>query len=102
MSDGPLSVTVAPGSTAPVPSVALPKISPVLTCAATGPAASSARQAHTPIFRNTLLIHPPGGWRPHVLQNQLIVCYWERRVKALIPGIKTFVGNWPMDIQRFG
>src|SRR4029453_11680177 len=64
MSDAPLNVIVAPGSTAPVLSVALPKISPVLTCAA-APDATINRQTNIPIDVANLLIHPPGDLRLH-------------------------------------
>src|SRR4051794_28658485 len=62
MSAGPLSVTVTPGSTAPVPSVAFPKISPVLTCAHAGAIPiSNERHTSTPARRSAPLIHPPEG-----------------------------------------
>src|SRR5580765_3395253 len=65
MSAWPLRVTVTPGNTAPVPSVAFPKISPVLTCASAGIApASSKRHPIMPARRSAPLIHPPGAGAP--------------------------------------
>src|SRR5947207_4223957 len=59
MSAGLMSVTVTPGSTAPVVSVALPRISPVLTCARAAAApAARIRQRITPVLRINR-IHPP-------------------------------------------
>src|SRR5438046_4596991 len=51
-------VTVTPGITAPLPSTTLPKISPVLTCAASGLAGSIARHASTP-SRHIRVMSPP-------------------------------------------
>src|SRR6478752_6563740 len=65
MSAWPLRVTVTPGNTAPVPSVAFPKISPVLTCASAGIApASNKRHPIMPARRSAPLIHPPGLGAP--------------------------------------
>src|SRR6266851_4336457 len=53
-------VTVTPGSTAPLPSVALPNISPVLTCASADTAASViSRETSAPPHPETRLIPPP-------------------------------------------
>src|SRR5262245_61814381 len=70
ISDAPLSVTDTPGRIAPGPSVALPKISPVLTWALAGPAASAARQTNTHIHE-LLIFHPPlGGVPSNVVQSR--------------------------------
>src|SRR5882757_6066832 len=71
MSAGPLSVTVTPGSTAPVPSVAFPKISPVLTWANAGTTpASTRRHTSMPARRCAPFIHPPGVRTPNAYDLQ--------------------------------
>jgi len=49
MSAGLVSVTVTPGSTAPVLSTTFPKISPVLTCAAAGIAHMPSASVSKPV-----------------------------------------------------
>src|ERR1700730_16969239 len=66
MSEGPLRVTLTPGRTAPLPSVTLPKTSPVLTCAIAALApANNRRHSHAPLLRTRLFIHPPGRLDSH-------------------------------------
>ncbi len=59
MSAGLVSVTVAPGSTAPVSSVTLPVISPVWTCASAGIAPTNMASRASMAVKRTFIFSLP-------------------------------------------